>query len=324
MSETIYAGPGKVYIGTLGLQPDGVNGAIKATVDEKTSVRASAMYGEMFETLDDVTGKITTTPFDNWNLLPTLLPTFLGVTTAVGTGFGSGVLAIGTNPFTGTKVPVGVYTPDGRLYNFVRGAITKHPAMKFLPGAPLFSEIEISALGDLAKNPGDSAFLITGNAITESGATDPDTTGFGVADYGQTHWTAAWGSIAGFTGMEAEDGWELVSDVKYNFYTVQKVTRLAKLSSARFMLKGRIVGPTHTQLLGKVLAHTSGGILTEGSSTDLVLTGSNSKAVTLKNCEVKGAGFEFGGTKLGTGEIGFVTNVVVSGGVAPASLIFSA
>ena len=331
MAQTFYSGPGKVYLGTVGFQPEGVNGAISAHVEEKTTVRGSAMYGEVFETLDDVTGKITTTPFDNWNLLPTLFPTYLGVTTAVGTGFGAGLLAIGTNPFTGTKVPVGVYTPDGRLYNFVRGALTKHPTMKFLPGAALFGGIELSAFGDLTLQPATDAFLIgASNAVpvTESGATDPDTTGFTIVDYGQSHWTGAWGSITGFTGLEAEDGWELVPEVKYNTFAVQKVSRLMKLASSRFMIKGRLVGPTHTQLLGKVLAHTHGGILAEGASTNFVLTGTNGKTVTLVNAEIKTAPFEFGGTKLNLGEIAFVTKMAItsSAGVVtvPPQLLFSA
>ena len=318
---TIYAGPGKVFLGTVGFQPNGVNGAIKAGIEEKTDVRASAMFGEMFETLADQMGKVTTTPWDNWSLLPTLFPTYLGVSTLGGTN--AGALAVGSNPFGATLTPMGVYTPDGRLYDFVRGAITRHPTMKFCAGEPLFGDIELTALGDPAKNPGDASFLIAGNAITESGATDPDATGFGIADFGQTHWTAAWGAMTGFTGMEAEDGFQLASDVKYNFYAVQKVTRIAKLSSARFMIKARLTGPTHTQLLSYVTAHKSGAILAENTAPDLVLTGSNGKTVTLKNCEVKGAPFEFGSTKLNLGEVAFVTKLPVAASVAPPQLIFS-
>ena len=50
-----------------------------------------------------------------------------------------------------------------------------------------------------------------------------------------------------FGALEAENGWDLICDVKYSPITVQKITRLYKLDSARFMLRGRLVGPTHTQ-----------------------------------------------------------------------------
>jgi hypothetical protein len=47
---------------------------------------------------------------------------------------------------------------------------------------------------------------------------------------------------------------------------------------------------------------------------DLALSGPNGKSITLKNADVVGAGFEFGGTRLGTGEIGFVNGMAFSGG----------
>ena len=202
-----YAGPGSVYFGTIGFQPEGANGAITAAIEEKTSVRGSAQFGDMFETADDASGKVTFVPFDSWSLLPVLFPAYLGVTTSAG----AGSLAVGTNPFDPTNAnistPCGVWTSDTRLYDFVRGAITKHPNLKFLPGAPLFGSTEITAFGDLTKSMGDNSFLVNANAITETGAASPITTNpFAIADYGQSHWTAAWGAINGFVGMEAEDG----------------------------------------------------------------------------------------------------------------------
>jgi hypothetical protein len=124
--------------------------------------------------------------------------------------------------------------------------------------------------------------------------------------------------------MEAEDYFQLVPDVKYQFYTVQKLTRIAKLVSARFMVKFRPVGPTQTQLIGKIAAHSTGAQLVEGTATDFVMSGPFSKTVTLKNCEIFGAGFEFGGTRLGSGDVGMVTSLTFSGGQPGPQLIFSA
>lgn len=343
--NTYYVGPGKVYIGTTGLQPDAVNGAIKVAVEEKTSTRASAQGGELFETADDQMGKVSVVPFDNWNLLPTLFPKFLGVTTVAGAGNGAGALAIGTDPFNpagtnpATNVALGVTTSDGRQYPFLRGAITKHPSLKLLPGSPLFSQVELTALGVLGVPMGTAGFLMAGNVIVETGGVDPDAVGFSVADFGQTHWvmdaTVGWGTI--FGASEAEDGWDVVPDVKYNLITIQKVTRVGRLASARFMIKGRLSGAVpgwHSLLASKVLGHTSGGVLSEGTlagvgALDLRLLGTNGKSITLKNCEVKNAPWEMGGAKLGTGEIAFVTAVLptaVPGSLSTysPSLIFSA
>ena len=356
---TYYAGPGKCYYtmpGTAtvyGFQPRDTNGQINLSVDESTATIGTAMFGDVFETLNDIQGKISLTPFDNWTLLPALFPAFLGVTTSAIAGGAAGALAIGTMPHDPTNAgaiyPCGVFAADGSTYNFVRGAIIKPPVMTFCPGEKLYGDIEISGLGQLAISgavglPGAEGFLMSSgpassntNPITEPGANaDPDTTGFTVtaANFGQTFWTAAWGNI--FTGMQAEDGWQLVPDVKYNTIPVQKLSRITKLASARFMIKGRVVGPTHTALLAKILGssgtggHTSGGILTEFSGgafapADFVITSaSGTRTVTLKNAEIKTAPFTFGGTKLRTGEIGFVQSLTISASAASPSLIFSA
>jgi hypothetical protein len=349
-AETVYSGPAKLYFNGVPFQADGVNGQINAVLEEKTTERGVAMFGRILETWDDIIGRITVTPWDSWSILGALFPAYLGVTTTGISPYtvtnntvgaqpkGAGFLTVGTRPHdfasgsANGKAAAEIYTADGRLYNFVRGAITKHPGMKLGVGVPLFEQAEITCLGDPAAIPGASGFMLAGNAITESGASDPDGTGFSLMDFVNGKWTGNWG-VTGYTALEPEDYWTLVSDVKYSPLTVQKLTRHYKFDSANFMVKGRIIGPTHTQLASKILSHTQGMVMTEGSLglntgvQDLVLTGpgSPSKTITLKNCEVKGAGFEFGGTRLGTGEVGFVTQQQFSAGSpTPASLIFSA
>ena len=325
MSKTYYSGPGKTYFNSVGLQAEGENGQIVATLEEKTNPVATSQFGRIGETLIDQTAKVAMTPFDNWGLLATLFPAFLGVTVGATTG----ALVIGTRPHTAGNVPLKIWTPDGRIYPFVRAAITKHPDIKLGPNTPLFGATEFTCLGDPTKNPGDSAFLVTGNAITETGGSDPGGA-MTMADFVRGNWTAAFGTLAGFGGdggatLEAEDYWTITSEVKYSALTVQGVTRHMKLDSVAFMAKARLVGPTHTQLLTELLSHTSGSLF--GSNTnaaDLVLTGPSSKTVTLKQSEVKGAGFEFGGTKLGTGEVGFVNKMTFTAGAPQPLLIFSA
>jgi hypothetical protein len=213
--------------------------------------------------------------------------------------------------------------------------------MKFGPGEKLYGSVKLSCLGQLAIGgapafPGAEGWLMSAtpaststNPITEPGAnSDPDTTGFAVtpSNWGQTHWVGNYGNI--FTNLEGEQGFDLVTDVKYNTITVQKVTKF------------RPVGMTSSALLAKILGtsgaggHTSGGILTEFNGAafapvNFVLTSaSGARSVALVNAEVKSAGFEFGGTTLRHGEIGFVQMLTVAGGASPVyptnSLIFSA
>jgi hypothetical protein len=335
-AETIYSGPGKVitsYASTLyPIQAEGENGQVTLTVDEPKTDRSTASLGRILSTQDDQIGKISVTPFDSWANLAAFFPPWLGVTTSAG---GTGALLIGSRPHDKAAgsanglATTSIYTNDGRIYAPVRTAITKPPGMKLGVGQPLYESLEITALIDPAKLMGASAALFPATPVTESGGSDPDTVGFS-PDFVNGHWTATWGSVTGFAAFEAEDYFQLVCNVKYSPLKVQKLTRHFKLDSVDYMIKCRPVGggtTPHTYILTKLLAHTLGAILTESSATDLVLSGPSSKTITLKNVEVVGAGFEFGGTRLGTGEIGFVTQMTFSGGppLAPAPLlIFSA
>lgn len=344
-AEVLYSGPGKLFFNGVPFQADGVNGQINAVLDEKTTERGTAMAGRVLETWDDIIGRVTVTPWDSWGILGALFPAYIGATTAqtspytVAHGQGTGQVQPGIRPhdlIAGTPnglAAAKIWTQDGRLYNFVRAAITKHPGLKLGVGVPLYEQCELTCLGDPTLNPGASSFLIAGNAITESsqsggaGTTDPDTTGFSLADFVNGKWTGLWGTgtqWGGIVPLEPEDYWTLVTDVKYSPLTVQKLTRHYKFDSANFMIKARLIGPTHTQMLGEILTHTQGQIMTEASAADLVLSGPNSKTITLKNCEIKGAGFEFGGTRLGTGEVGFVTQMTFTSGTPQPLIIFSA
>jgi hypothetical protein len=316
MSQTLYAGPGKVYINSIALFPEGENGSCNILVDEKTAPAASAMHGRVAETWEDVTAKITTTPFDNWGNMATLYPAFTGVSV----GSTTGALVIGTNPMA--MAAVDVWGTDGSLYAFVNGAITKHPDIFLGPGKPLFGSCEITCIGDPTKNPGAAGFLMS-SPITESGAADPGGA-MAMSDFIRGWWSGAWGAVTGFTALEAEDFWTISVNAKYSFQTVQKVTRRAKLDSVEIMAKCRPVGMTHTQLAAKIFAHTHGQLMQEVTATDLVLSGPSSKTITLKNCEIKGAGFEFGGTKLRTGDVAFVSAMTFTAGAPQPLLIISA
>jgi hypothetical protein len=317
----IYTGPGKVYINAIALQPEGVNGPVEVGIDESTGTAASGTMGFQAETFEDAVVKISMTPFDNYGSLRTLLPAYLGVTI----GSDIGALAIGTRPHGATNLAVKVWGPsDGRLITVVQGAITKHPNIKLGPSTPLYGPIEITGIGDLSKNPGDSGYLIAGNAITESGAADPGGN-FTMADFIRGKWLGAWGTTAGFGGdggtpMEAKDFWEIQTEATYNVAKCSKVTKHLFLASVRFMVKAKIVGPTQSQTAGDILSHTSGERL---GSADLILTGPSSKVVTLKNCRPKGQGFPFGGTELAAGETAFVTDTLYTAGAPQPTLIFS-
>jgi hypothetical protein len=300
----------------------------------------------LFETLTNVTGKMSLVPFDNWSLLPFLYPWYLGVTTGAATYGATGLLAVGTNPHdpgnTGSMNYAGAWASDGTEYNFNRVAIIKPPDMTFAPGEKLFGSFDMAAIGALvlggastAALPTNQGFLmsavagtVAGDPITESApssgaigsgtATDPDTTGFTTTDFAQTYWLAQWGNVVGWQNFESENGFVLSSECKFNEYKVQGITRLYKLASCRFAIKCKPVGPSHSSLLQLILGaggtggYQSGAIIKQANASTLTLTGSNLRTVALSNCSIKNAPFSFGGTNLRAGEIMFVTDVLVN------------
>lgn len=261
------------------------------------------------------TGKITLTPFDNWGLLGTLYPAYLGASV----GARAGVLAIGTKLVSGAAlVQTKIYVPgDGRMYTALNTGITKVPDLHLGVGHALYGPMEIAVVGDPAKELGGSGFLYS---ITETGATDPGGV-FTMTDCIRERWSGAWGET--YTGMQAEEEWVVSCEMKVQAYKVQKLTRLIKLISVAFMAKARLVGPTHTQIDTMIGVNSSRVLGSAFSGTDLVLTSTSGKVITLKSCAPVGTGFEFGGGKLGTGETGFVNELVLTAGVPQPLITFS-
>ncbi|MEN6533033.1 MAG: hypothetical protein ABFD89_05180 [Bryobacteraceae bacterium] len=317
-SETLYAGPAKLYRGTIGYFPEGEGGESKFEINQEKIAVNSAMHGRLRYNQGDATGEITHKPTDNWkNMAGIFLPEFgakVGATPAA--------LSIGKKlAGLGTVVPTKLWVPgDARMYTAVCTYIASLPQLHLGNGKALFDTFKIGCIGDPDKSLGDADFLYT---ITESAAADPGGV-MAMDDFIQEIWTAAWGED--YTAMQAEEEFVVVPEYKVNVYKVQKLSRLVKLASVSYMVKGRLVGPTHTEIDaaigingGRLLGSAFGA---EG--TDLVLTSQSGKTITLKNADAVGAGFEFGGTKLGTGEVGFVNALTLTNGTPDALIEFSA
>jgi hypothetical protein len=301
-------------------------------MDEETSEVATAMFGKQGEQTVDQTATLSFRPFDNWGQLPVLFPPWFGVTVS-GTGGATGLIQVGGRVFGNgaNKIPMEVWTPDGRIYQLVRSAIIRPPDLHLGVGKGLFGEVRFMGIGDDTKAIGASGFLYTNNAITESAGSDPSATSMTMADFTRGAWTGVWGTVAGFGGangslggtnaIQSEDEWTITSDIKMSMLKVQGRTYHAKIDSCYFMAKCKPYGPSHTDIIAAIGAHIQAQRL---GSADLTLTGPNSKVIVLKNAEIKGAGFKFGGTTLGTNDVGFVTQMTFSSGVPGPLITFSA
>ena len=327
MSATIYAGPGKLYLNAVAIQAEGTNGQITAKTVQTADPVGNALFGRVGYLQGDTIETIDLTPFDNWGILKTLFPAFLGVTC----GLQTGAMVIGTrphNPAGAADAAAKIWTPDGRLYTFPHAAITKHPDIHLGANKPMFGPMQLTNIQATGIAMGTAGAFHT---VTETGATDPGGA-FVTSDIERGAWYGAWGTVAGFGGdggaaLEAEDGFTITSSIKYSPLKVQGLTRAYKLDEVYFMVKCRPYGPTHTEITtmtginsGRVL----GNYLPSTNAASLVLTGPNGKTVTMPNADLVGAGFDFGGTKLGSDEIGFISGMTFTTGAAQPLLQFSA
>jgi hypothetical protein len=317
MSETIYAGPAKVYRDATGYFPEGENGQVDFSVDQEKLPVSTALHGQVKVQQGDCTGKISFTPADNWGLLPKLYPPYLGASV----GATAGVLAIGTKLVSGAALKsTTVWVPgDTRSYTAVNTGIVKPSDLHLGVGKALYGPMDIAAVGDPAKQIGAAGFLYS---VVENGAADPGGQ-FTLTDFIRERWTLSFGVVADYAAMETEDEWTVSCEVKTQAYKVQKLTRLIKLTSVAWMIKGKIVGPTHTQL--DTLIGVNGGRVLGSSfgSADAVLTSTSGKIITLKNADAVGVGYLFGGSRLGTGETGFVNAMSLTAGVSDPLITFS-
>jgi hypothetical protein len=312
-SETLYTGPGKIYANSKGIFPEGTS-RINFLIEQESDPVESGFHGRVSETGANIKSKLQFTPFDNWGLLATLFP------------------AAVTTPAKGTRIhgaqasPVSwkVWTPDGRLYNSLRTAMTKHPDLNLGVGTALYGAAEATGLLLYNKDPGDAGCLYT---ITESAAADPGGN-MAMTDFIREPWTGAWGAVTGFTAIEAEDKWTISTNVRHGEAKIGKLTRAMTLESVEIMAKVRPVGPTQTNIdtaTGIQSGRTLGSRFATTAGHDLTLTSASGKTITIKNADVKGAGYEFGnGDKLGTGEIGFVVGMTFTAGAVDPLIVFSA
>ena len=316
-ASSLYAGPGKIRVqynstpSYINMFPQGEAGDIKMTVNQETDDVGNAIAGHIDVTAADCTIKVDVTPFDNWGLFDILFPATI-VTPSPGTRF------CGANNFTTT-----IWATDGRLFTIQNAFISKQPEIHLGNGVNLWGATEITGVVKDGTDEGTAAsFYAVASGQADPGAAAPADT---MSDFIREPWTLQWGAVAGFGALtQAEDEIVIVPEVKYVPLKVQKLTRAYMLQSVKFMVKLRPVGPTqanidnalqiqNTGLLGRRLGVSS------GQATSLVLTGSISgKTITLPKVNLVTAGYEFGGSKLGNGEIGFVANMTFSAGAVQA------
>lgn len=289
-------------------------------LEKKTININTSPFGKVDERVIDVAAEATLTPEGRWSnaLIAAWFTPFANMIR------GTSLLGIGSD------LPFVASANDGEVHTIASAAITKLPDIFLSAKKTLLGSMTFKGYRILGSNWTTASSLYT---VTTGGSVVDAT--FAPSKIVVQPYTAVWGSIAGFTTVDTEEGWT----ISFNIHTKEIETDTAGTLDVRFqgieiMAKCVPVGPTSANVLQAAniqgLSGTNGmnrgySLNNDGSGgvvADLVITGADGvTAVTVKAANIKGAGYEFGATKLREGEIGFVATRTFSAGAQQA--IFS-
>jgi hypothetical protein len=269
-----------------------------------TEVIEASLYGAMDEIYKDLIVKAAGRPlFYDTAALSTLFP-YLSAT--IGTVYpGSSDLTCAWN------------SNNGDVVTLTSALIGKMPDLELGVDGPVLGRMEIwGVIGN-----GDSAGTANSYYTLQSGQSYGNPAVPGTAVLGRQEFTAAWGSVSGFTNFQAQEKWTISHELKLEAVTIQSRTRAFKLASYRVMAKCKPLGPTMAQIDAALYAQgtgAAGGYRLSTNAANLVITGSSNMTVTLGNAALQMAGYVFGGKPLRLGELGWVSTLNINSGGAPA------
>jgi hypothetical protein len=203
---------------------------------------------------------------------------------------------------------VSIVGSDSNGFDMVRCCLTKPANVFGGVGKPLYDEVEWTA------------FIGQGKALNDAGAfMTANTTAWSQADYPTGHQeqvcTGAWGAVAGWDTVWAEDGFKLthelgLADVKSGAITVDK-----RITKYRAMFGFLPQEPTSAQLVTALnLQNTGGGIGARQSAMayDFIMSGAG-MSITGKSMGLNKGGFVFDNKANRPGEFGMITALPTPG-----------
>ena len=264
----------------------------------------SALYGKIDKIYRDLIVKAKGAPrYYDTAALSTLFPYIAGVPGTVYPG--------------STDVPCALNSNNGDTISLTSAIVGKMPNFELGVGAPVLSEMEFwGVIGNSADPSSSTAYFSksTGNAYSNPAVP-------GTAYIGNQEFTAAWGSVAGFTSFQAQDKWSVSHELDLQPVVIQGRTRAFRLVSYRAMAKCKPLGPTMAQIDAALYAQGSGaagGYRGGTNGANLVISGSSNMTITVGNAFMVSEGFVFGSKPLRYGEVGWVSSLNIAGGGTPS------
>jgi len=212
-------------------------------------------------------------------------------------------LAAGTSRLTTADVPTLIHSAAGGA-TIIASAITRLPDIILGPDSSIAGQMEIRGVVGTGM-----ALSAASSLLTLGGNTTVVDTALTAASFKQQAYTAAFGSVAGFTSFEAQNNWKISFNVETTDIVVQGNVRDIKYTSIEVMASCIPVGPTQAQLataLGLSAAETIPGRAQATVASSLVITGTDTTTiVTIPLASMVGGGFVWGAGTLQQDEVGF-------------------
>jgi hypothetical protein len=263
----------------------------------------TALYGKIDKIYRDLVVKAKGTPrFYDTAALSTMFPYIAGV---------PGTLYPGA-----TDVACAFNSNNGDTISLTSAIVGKMPDFLLGVGPPVLGDMEFLGVIGNSTNPSSSTAYFaksTGNSYSNPAVP-------GTAYIGNQEFTAAWGSVAGFTSFQAQERWSVSHELDLQPVVIQGRTRAFRLVSYRAMAKCKPLGPTMAQIDAALDAQGSGaagGNRGSSNGANLVISGSSNMTVTIGNAFMAGEGFVFGSKPLRYGEVGWVSSLAIGSGGTP-------
>ena len=265
---------------------------------------SASMFGPVDVYKKDLVGKINLKLWGAWENLSILFPGYIMDPIP------------GTSVFGSTDVPLYVQGDNGDYITYTNAAVTKVSDLYLGVDSELFAaDVEFTALIGNANNPEDSGAYHTRGTNAYSDAT----ANFAKTNYKRVRFTAAWGSLTGFTTITPQKGIKCSWAADLKPVVVDGLgTRDMSIGDDGVIAQMKLipVGPTIAQLKANSQEETRHGTLASALSADLTATGDGGHPlVTLKNAYLMDNGLVFDSVDLRVGEATWETTRGFSSGV---------
>ena len=231
-------------------------GDSKIEIVPATQVVRAAIYGKIDETVSDLAVKCTGSPL-TWTSLPILFP-YLTPT-------------VGQRLYGNADLPLVWASSNGDVITLANAAITRMPDLILGVERDILGPVEFTGLIANGADPENANSYYTISTGQDFAAPALD-----VTKLTRQHYSATWGSFAGFASFQSQDTWTISHELELSPVKIQGRTVDQIVLSYRCLAKCKPAEPTMSNIDAALEMQGSGakqGRRLSAASADLVITG---------------------------------------------------